>query len=51
MRWRRITIQRARNGFVIKVDFYPDREELYVIESDEKELLEVLKDVLVGEAD
>jgi len=49
MRWERITVQRVKNGFVIRVDFYPDKVDLYVVEGFEKEILEVLKVVFAGD--
>jgi hypothetical protein len=51
MRWERITIQRAKNGFIIKIEYYPEKEELYVIEADEEGILEVLKDVFTTKTD
>ena len=51
MRWNRITIQRAKNGFIIKVEFTSDKGELYVLEGDEKAIIEVLKDVFASEID
>jgi len=50
MKWERITVQKVRNGFVIRVDYYPDKEDLYVVEGDEKDVLEVLKFVFAGES-
>ena len=45
MRWEKITIQRAKNGFVIKVEFASGKESLYVLEGDEERMVETLKDI------
>ena len=49
MKWERITVQRAKNGFVIRVDYYPDKVDLYVVEGNEEDVLEVLKVVFAGD--
>jgi hypothetical protein len=51
MKWEKITIQRAENGFVIRIG-YPDQgAELWVTEKSGIGVLEALRDVLVSKTD
>ena len=49
MLWYGISIQRAKNGFVICIRYHNSPSDTFVLEGDEKKLAEVLYSVLTGE--